>query len=182
MPRRRRGGRSRPTGTRQNGNSTHPAAPLNRLGTTVPTTASLDITSTDTVGVAIVCLKCRRVPSPEENPIVFCSKCDRTWHKFCHIPVVPNEVIDREDVDWFCGRCTALMADNSGYITQRLGSGSKPGSPRVTIRIKKGLVSTINEVTISPSQLKSCRSLTIEQVGLLYFTLIITPLFLPKTY
>ncbi|KAJ5959747.1 uncharacterized protein N7479_006897 [Penicillium vulpinum] len=55
--------------------------------------------------VNIVCTGCYRGHSPSNNLIVLCDSCDAPWHQKCHNPNIGNEVIEIQEMSWFCIKC-----------------------------------------------------------------------------
>ncbi|KAI5356969.1 putative Zinc finger, PHD-type, Zinc finger, FYVE/PHD-type, Zinc finger, RING/FYVE/PHD-type [Septoria linicola] len=56
---------------------------------------------------AAVCKVCLRGTSPTSNPVVFCDGCNAPYHRWCHKPPIAQEVIDKEDAEWYCQPCAA---------------------------------------------------------------------------
>ncbi|KAI9678772.1 MAG: hypothetical protein M1817_005829 [Caeruleum heppii] len=54
---------------------------------------------------ASVCRICGRGHSPPGNQIVFCDGCNSPYHRFCHSPVIEEEVVREESRAWFCAVC-----------------------------------------------------------------------------
>ena len=53
----------------------------------------------------IICVKCQRGNSPNNNMIVFCDGCNATWHQKCHDPPIDDEVVKTKDTEWYCHTC-----------------------------------------------------------------------------
>ena len=64
-------------------------------------------------GPGAVCKNCGRSPSLPGNEIVFCDGCNTPWHKYCHDPPIPNEVILTAEKEWFCSDCVVLKEEKS---------------------------------------------------------------------
>jgi len=52
-----------------------------------------------------LCVKCQRGHSPASNMIVFCDGCNSAYHQWCHDPLIPKEVVEITEKEWFCGKC-----------------------------------------------------------------------------
>ncbi|KAI7834911.1 hypothetical protein BX661DRAFT_195477 [Kickxella alabastrina] len=51
----------------------------------------------------IYCYKCMELTSWGYNQIVICDGCERGVHQMCHVPVVTEEEVTRDQ--WFCSSC-----------------------------------------------------------------------------
>lgn len=53
-----------------------------------------------------LCVKCDRGHSILQNVIVFCDGCNKAWHQWCHDPLIPTEVTNIPEAQWFCSMCS----------------------------------------------------------------------------
>lgn len=58
-----------------------------------------------------VCKLCLRPHSPATNMIVFCDDCNTPYHRYCHHPPIPQEVVDIADMEWHCSECKIQRGD-----------------------------------------------------------------------
>ncbi|KAL3463823.1 hypothetical protein BJX64DRAFT_256351 [Aspergillus heterothallicus] len=54
------------------------------------------------------CAHCQRGHSAPRNVIVFCDRCNRAWHQFCHDPPIERDVITVKEKEWLCRDCNPV--------------------------------------------------------------------------
>lgn len=54
-----------------------------------------------------LCKRCTRMHSPATNQMVFCDGCNDPWHQRCHEPWIDDEVVQDQNLNWYCATCAA---------------------------------------------------------------------------
>jgi hypothetical protein len=50
------------------------------------------------------CMKCKQGTSSPDDELVFCDSCNTCYHQKCHVPAIPDEVLDPSE-EWVCTYC-----------------------------------------------------------------------------
>ena len=63
-----------------------------------------------------VCETCKRPHSPALNMIVFCDGCGKAWHRYCHHPPIPQDVVEVAEMEWYCRACMVERGERVGQV------------------------------------------------------------------
>ncbi|KAF2398400.1 hypothetical protein EJ06DRAFT_460337, partial [Trichodelitschia bisporula] len=71
-----------------------------------------------------VCTMCKRGVSTSQNTIVFCDKCSKPYHMYCHDPPIDREFVDIAEKEWFCLACSPVEGDPAVSRAAELDGGA----------------------------------------------------------
>ncbi|KAL8726641.1 MAG: hypothetical protein Q9166_006600 [cf. Caloplaca sp. 2 TL-2023] len=75
----------------------------------------------------IVCKLCQKPDSLVGNQIVFCDRCNTSWHQACHQPPIPEQVVEVEEAEWVCATCSGQKQDPADGSNDFLEFGGSLG-------------------------------------------------------